>query len=53
MDIAFFVLWGVCTLWCFLIIPIGNKIEKLDDNSRLKKWWEKHIVKHDPYDKSK
>ena len=31
MDIVFFIIWGICTLWCFLIIPIGNKIEKLDD----------------------
>jgi hypothetical protein len=28
MDIAFFIIWGICTLWCLLIIPIGNKIEK-------------------------
>lgn len=53
MDIAFFVIWGIGTLWCFLIIPVGNKIEKLDDSSRLKKWWKKHIADLDPYDKSK
>jgi hypothetical protein len=53
MDVAFFILWGIGVLWCLLIIPIGNRIEKLDDNHRLKKWWEKHIASQDPYDKSK
>jgi hypothetical protein len=48
MDIAFFILWGIGVLWCVLIIPIGNKIEKLDDNNRLKKWWVKHIISTDP-----
>jgi hypothetical protein len=53
MDIVFFIIWGVCSLWCILIIPIGNKIEKLDDSSRLKQWWKKHIADWDFYDKSK
>jgi hypothetical protein len=47
MDIVFFIIWGVCTLSCILIFPIGNRIEKLDDNSRLKKWWVKHIISED------
>jgi hypothetical protein len=53
MDIAFFIIWGVATLWCILIIPISNKIEKLDDKSRLKQRWKKHIADWDFYDKSK
>ena len=53
MDIAFFILWGICTLSCILIFPIGNRIEKLDDNHRLKKWWKKNIMDWDFYDKSK
>ena len=32
---------------------IANKIEKLDDSSRLKQLWKKHIADWDPYDKSK
>jgi hypothetical protein len=51
MEIVFFIIWGLCTLWCFLIIPIGNKIEKFDDNNRLKKWWRKHIISDGPNEK--
>jgi len=53
MGIVFFIIWGICGLLCLLVIPIGNKIEKLDDSSRLKQWWKKHIADWDPYDKSK
>jgi hypothetical protein len=53
MEIAFFIIWVICTLSSILIIPIDNKIEKLDDNSRLKQWWKKHITDWDFYDKSK
>lgn len=44
MEIVFFVIWGICTLSCVLIIPIGIKMESLSDDNRLKKWWMKHIV---------
>ena len=53
MDIVFFIIWGICTLSCILIFPIGNRIEKLDDNHRLKKRWKKNIMDWDFYDKSK
>jgi hypothetical protein len=53
MDITFFIIWGICTLSCILIFPIGNRIEKLDDSSRLKQWWKKNIMDWDFYDKSK
>ena len=53
MEIVFFIIWGLCTLWCVLIFPIDSCIEKRDDNSRLKKWWKKHITDWDSYkDKS-
>lgn len=48
MEIVFFIIWGICTLSCVLIIPIGAKIESLSDNNRLKKWWKKHIVDLEP-----
>jgi hypothetical protein len=53
MDVIFFILWGLGILLCVLIVPIGDKIEKLNDKSRLKQWWEKHIVSDNPYYKSK
>lgn len=48
MDIAFFILWFVVASLGILIFPIDKRIEKLDDNSRLKKWWKKHITNWDP-----
>jgi hypothetical protein len=48
MDVAFFIIWVLCALWCFLIIPIDNKIQKLDDNNRIKRWWVKNMVSNEP-----
>jgi hypothetical protein len=44
MDMTYFIIWVVITSMGILIFPIGNRIEKLDDNHRLKKWWKKHIT---------
>ena len=48
MGVIFIIIWVVLSLSCMLIIPIGIRIEKLNDNHRLKKWWMKHIVKRYP-----
>ena len=40
----YFVIWMVLCSMGILIFPISNRIEKLDDNHRLKKWWKKHIM---------
>ena len=53
MEIVFFILWVVCILLCTTIIPISDRIEKLDDSSRFKKWWRKHIADWNPYNKLK
>lgn len=46
----YFVIWMVLCSMGILIFPIGNRIEKLDDNHRLKKWWKKHIMDWHPED---
>jgi len=33
---TYFIIWVVITSMGILIFPIGNRIEKLDDNHRLK-----------------
>jgi hypothetical protein len=53
MEIIFFILWVIGILICVLIIPISDRVEKLDDGCCLKQWWKNHIVNWDPYDKSK
>jgi hypothetical protein len=53
MEIVFFMAWGIGTLWCVIVMPISNQVEKLDDSSRFKKWWKKHIADWDPYNKLK
>lgn len=53
MDIIYFIIWCVIAFSWLLIFPIDSWIEKRDDNSRLKKWWKKHITDWDSYkDKS-
>lgn len=48
MEIVFFIIWCVIALSWLLIFPMDKRIEKLNDNSRLKKWWKKHIVDLEP-----
>jgi hypothetical protein len=51
MEIVFFIIWGVCTLSCVLIFPIDNRIGRLSDDNKLKKWWMKHIISNGPNEK--
>lgn len=50
MDIIYFIIWLVISSLGILIFPIGNRIERLDDDNRLKKWWKKHITDWEPND---
>ncbi len=51
MEIVFLTIWGVLSLLCVLIIPIGYRIEHLDDDNWLKQWWENHMISINPYEK--
>ena len=51
MDIIYFIIWFVITSIGLLIFPIDNWIEKRNDDSRLKKWWKKHVISVDPNEK--
>jgi len=51
MEIVFFIIWVVVALSCVLIFPISNRIGRLSDDNKLKKWWMKHIVSFDPNEK--
>ena len=53
MEIVFFILWFICVLICITIIPISDRVEKLNDNSCFKKWWRKHIADWSSYNKLK
>ena len=51
MEIVFFIIWVVGALLCVLIFPINNRIERLSDDNKLKKWWMNHIISFDPNEK--
>jgi hypothetical protein len=47
MDIAFFTIWVILVLSYVLMVPVDKFVTKLNDDSRLKKWWKKHITDWD------
>ncbi len=47
----YFIIWLVIGFSGLLIFPLDKRIEKMDDNSPLKKWWRKNVVSLDPNDK--
>jgi hypothetical protein len=44
MGMTYFIIWLVIGFSGLLIFPLDKRIEKMDDNSRLKKWWKKNVV---------
>jgi hypothetical protein len=51
MGMIYFIIWLVIGFSGLLIFPLDKRIEKMDDNSPLKKWWRKNVVSLDPNDK--
>jgi hypothetical protein len=48
MGMIYIIIWLIIGFSGVLIIPLDKKIEKMDDNSRLKKWWKKFLVDWGP-----
>jgi hypothetical protein len=50
MGMTYFIIWLVIGFSGLLIFPLDKRIKKMDDNSRLKKWWKKNVVDWDHND---
>lgn len=51
MDVVYFLIWFAVSFLWVLLFPIENRIDKMSEDSGLKKWWRKNVIAPDPNQK--